>query len=75
MRTDQPAFSFTGVVERDIDLLMLEEFVASPAFAAWFFAAATGVDADMQRASHVQVAVRDTNVSLRYLNGTEDATP
>ena len=44
MRTDQPAFSFTGVVERDIDLLMLEEFVASPAFAAWFFAAATGAD-------------------------------
>ena len=27
---------FTGVCERDIDLLLLEEFVASPSFLSWF---------------------------------------
>ena len=29
-------FSISSVTERDIDLLLLEEFVASPIFAKWF---------------------------------------
>ena len=61
MRTDQPAFSFTGVVERDIDLLMLEEFVASPAFAAWFFAAATGADLAVDRCVSAKHSARDAS--------------
>ena len=29
-------FSISSVTERDIDLLLLEEFVATPAFSKWF---------------------------------------
>lgn len=31
--------------------------------------------AALQRASHIQVAVRDTNVILHYFNGMDDAAP
>ena len=30
--------AIAGVSERDIDLLLLEEFIASPDFASWFVA-------------------------------------
>jgi hypothetical protein len=42
MTETQPAIEFTvsGVCERDIDLLLLEEFVASPDFVEWFAQAA-----------------------------------
>ncbi len=30
--------AIAGVSERDIDLLLLEEFIASPDFASWFMA-------------------------------------
>lgn len=33
---DPPSLSVAGVSERDIDLLLLEEFVSSPGFAKWF---------------------------------------
>ena len=33
---EQIDFSISSVTERDIDLLLLEEFVATPAFAKWF---------------------------------------
>jgi len=42
MTETQPSVEFTvsGVCERDIDLLLLEEFVASPDFVEWFARAA-----------------------------------
>jgi len=45
MTETQPSIEFTvaGVCERDIDLLLLEEFVASPDFVEWF-ARAAGLD-------------------------------
>lgn len=50
---DQPLISVTGVSERDIDLLLLEEFVSSHDFIAWFLVA---VGIDLSEPFHVTEA-------------------
>jgi len=36
MKQPMPIVKISSVCERDVDLLLLEEFVSSPAFSEWF---------------------------------------
>jgi hypothetical protein len=59
-----PEISVAGVCERDVDLLLLEEFIASKSFRKWFLAV-VGVQAQSVRL--VQAAR-----SVTFSNGESD---
>lgn len=75
-----PRILISGVRERDIDLLLLEEFVASLEFAGWFWRQTGGGESDVVEVanprrsvthslgeSDLQVALRDSEGSLHGL--------
>lgn len=76
----EPRMLVSGVSERDIDLLLLEEFIASLDFATWFWRQTGGGESDVVEVvnprrsvthslgeSDLQVALRDSEGSLHCL--------
>ncbi len=57
MSTD---LNISGVSERDVDLLLLEEFLSSLAFQEWFVAQALGPDVRLGRLVEAKRSVTDS---------------
>lgn len=55
-----PRIAIAGVTERDIDLLLLEEFLSSPAFQEWFVRSALGPDQPVGRCIAAERSVTHT---------------
>jgi hypothetical protein len=59
--SDRAEMPIAGVCERDIDLLLLEEFIASVHFIQWFTEQINRVDAEIECLLSAQRSVTQSN--------------
>ncbi len=67
-----PKISITGVCERDIDLLLVEEFATSPFFLSWFASKIGGIEAKELISVHRSVVQSngESDLEVRYFDGS-----
>lgn len=70
--------SIAGVSERDVDLLLLEEFIASPAFGAWFVQQIIDPSVNVGECEDAQRSVTDStgesDLEVTFANGYNERT-